>query len=266
VLEAAGYRVALPSVKLCCGRPLYDYGMLDLAERQLRQILRHLRPAIRAGAPVVGIEPSCLAVFRDELPNLFPDDADARRLSQQAFLLSEFLVRQRWDGPTLRRRAVVQGHCHHKSVIGFDAEEEVLRRVGLDAEVLDSGCCGMAGSFGFESGQKYEVGRRAGDRVLLPRVREVDDDVLIVADGFSCRTMIEQETDRRALHLSQVIRMAMEEGPGGPPGRPEDHAPVPVDGHRGTAGRWIAGGAAFSAAALGAARLLRRRLSHTNGG
>jgi FAD/FMN-containing dehydrogenase/Fe-S oxidoreductase len=222
VLEAAGSRVALPAMSLCCGRPLYDYGMLDLAERQLRRILRHLRPAIRAGASMVGLEPSCVAVFRDELPNLFPDDPDAQRLADRSFLLSEFLIRRRWEPPILHRRALVQRHCHHQAVMGFDAEEELLRRVGLEAEVLDSGCCGMAGSFGFEAGEKYEVGRRAGERVLLPRVREADDDVLIVADGFSCRTMIEQETDRRALHLAQVIRMAMEDGPGGPPGRPED--------------------------------------------
>jgi FAD/FMN-containing dehydrogenase/Fe-S oxidoreductase len=222
VLEAAGCRVVLPAMPLCCGRPLYDYGMLHLAERQLRRILRHLRPAIRAGAVVVGLEPSCVAVFRDELPNLFPDEPDAKRLADRSFLLSEFLIRRGWEPPNLHRRAIVQRHCHHQAVMGFDAEEELLRRVGLDAEVLDSGCCGMAGSFGFEAGEKYEVGRRAGERVLLPRVREADEDVLIVADGFSCRTMIEQETDRRALHVAQVVRMAMEDGPGGPPGRPED--------------------------------------------
>jgi FAD/FMN-containing dehydrogenase/Fe-S oxidoreductase len=268
VLESAGYRVALPTMALCCGRPLYDYGMLDLAERQLRRILDHLRPAIRAGVPVVGIEPSCLAVFRDELPNLFPDDPDAERLSSRSLLLSEFLVREvrGWEPPTLHRKALVQGHCHHRAVIGFDAEEEAFRRVGLDVDVLDAGCCGMAGSFGFEAGEKYEVGRRAGERVLLPRVREAEPETLVVADGFSCRTVIEQETDRRALHLAQVIRMAMEDGPGGPPGRPEDRVPI-VNGHRSTADRWIVGGAALSAAALAAARLARRRrLSHTNGG
>jgi FAD/FMN-containing dehydrogenase/Fe-S oxidoreductase len=225
VLEAAGFHVVVPLEPVCCGRPLYDYGMLDTAERLLHRDLATLRPQIRAGTPVVGVEPSCLAVFRDELPNLLPRDEDAVRLSERSFLLSEFLQRyaKEWERPTLHRRALVHGHCHHRAVIGFDAEEEILGQLGLDVEVPDTGCCGMAGSFGFEAGEKYSVAQKAGERVLFPKVREADETTLIVADGFSCRTHVEQATGRTPLHLAEVIGMAIDQGPGGPPmGRPED--------------------------------------------
>jgi Fe-S oxidoreductase len=185
--------------------------MLDTAERWLRKILRTLRAEIRGGVPVIGMEPSCLAVFRDELPNLFPDDEDARRLARQSFLLSEFLEQRWWEPPKMARTALVQGHCHHKAVMGFDSDQRVLEQLGLDFEVLDSGCCGLAGSFGFEAGDKYEVSMKAGERVLFPRVREASPDTLIVADGFSCRTQIEHGTGRKSLHLAEVLHMALRE-------------------------------------------------------
>lgn len=212
VLEAAGYRVLVPKRPLCCGRPLYDYGMLDLAERLFRQTIRHLRKPIRAGVPLIGMEPSCVAAFRDELPNLFPRDEDALRLSKQTVMLSEFLVNgiPDWHAPQglAGRRAVVQRHCHHQAVMGFACDQEVLKRLGLDLDIPDSGCCGLAGSFGFEAGEKYEVSMKAGERVLFPKVRE-SNDALIVADGFSCRTQIEHGTGRHALHLAELIAMAM---------------------------------------------------------
>jgi FAD/FMN-containing dehydrogenase/Fe-S oxidoreductase len=210
VLEAVGYQVEVPERSLCCGRPLYDFGMLDTAKRLLRQVLDTLRPQIAAGIPLVGLEPSCVAVFRDELRNLFPGDADARRLSQQSFLLSEFLEKQvqNYQFPPLQRKAIVQGHCHHKAIMKMRDEQAVLAKLGLDVEVLDSGCCGMAGSFGFEK-DHYDVSIKVGERVLLPAVRDAAEDTLIIADGFSCREQIAQTTDRRALHLAQVIQMAM---------------------------------------------------------
>ncbi|MBI4493924.1 MAG: FAD-binding oxidoreductase [Chloroflexi bacterium] len=219
VLEAAGYQVSIPRQALCCGRPVHDYGMLDLGKRLLRQVLEALRPELEAGVPLVGLEPSCVAVFRDELLNLFPNDEDAKRLSRQTFLLSEFLEQQApgYQPPRLERRAVVHGHCHHKAIMKMDAEEAVLAKMGLDYQVLDAGCCGMAGAFGFERAH-YEVGLRAGERVLLPAVRTAAKDALIVADGFSCREQIAQTTNRRALHLAQVLQMALREGRGGPPG------------------------------------------------
>jgi FAD/FMN-containing dehydrogenase/Fe-S oxidoreductase len=210
VLEAAGYRVEIPDRILCCGRPLYDYGMLDTAERWLKAIVQELRPAIREDLPVIGMEPSCVAVFRDELPNLLPDDDDARRLSRQVVLLSEFLRDRGWEPPKLTgSRAIVQRHCHHQAVMGFDGDRWMLEQLGLDVDILDSGCCGMAGSFGFEAGQKYEVSQKAGERVLLPAVRRAAPDTLVIADGFSCRTQIEQGTGRKALHVAQVIELAL---------------------------------------------------------
>ncbi|MGH7718479.1 MAG: FAD-binding and (Fe-S)-binding domain-containing protein [Gemmatimonadaceae bacterium] len=213
VLEAAGYQVQVPRQALCCGRPLYDYGMLRFAKRWLRRILTVLRSEIREGIPVVGLEPSCVAVFRDELLNLFPNDEDAVRLSRQTLMLSEFLERRatHYRPPTLPRRALVQAHCHHRAVMKTHDEMAVLSRLGLDYTVLDSGCCGMAGAFGFEKAH-YDVSIRCGERVLLPAVRSAAEDTLIIADGFSCREQIAQATGRDALHLAQVLQMALHEG------------------------------------------------------
>ena len=210
VLEAAGYRVELPRQMLCCGRPLYDYGMLKLARRQLRRILETLGPVVAAGVPVVGLEPSCAAVFRDELVNLFPGDETARRLSRQTVLLSEFLEQQAdgYEPPRLAGKALVHGHCHHKAIMKLDAEQALLARAGLDFEVLDSGCCGLAGSFGYER-EHYDVSMKCGERVLLPAVRAAAEDTLIVADGFSCREQIAHGTGRRALHLAEVLALAL---------------------------------------------------------
>ncbi|MFL6213736.1 MAG: FAD-binding and (Fe-S)-binding domain-containing protein [Blastocatellia bacterium] len=213
VLEAAGFRVEVPRASLCCGRPLYDFGMLDKAESLLSEILDALRPAIRAGVPVVGLEPSCVAVFRDELINLFAHDEDARRLSHQIFLFSEFLEKQAIDFklPRLPQHAIVHGHCHHKAVMKMDDEARILDRLGLEYDLLDSGCCGMAGSFGFER-EHYDVSIAVGEYELLPHIRRAPKDALIIADGFSCREQIAQTTDRRALHLAEVIAAALSDG------------------------------------------------------
>jgi Fe-S oxidoreductase len=207
VLEAAGHRVGIPRQVLCCGRPLYDFGMLDLAHRQLRQILESLRPEIAAGLPVVGLEPSCVAVFRDELVNLFPEDEAARRLSARTFTLAEFLVRDGFDPPRQKGEAIVQGHCHHHSVMGLDADRTLLGKLGLDFKILDAGCCGMAGAFGFEA-EHHEVSLAIAGQALLPAVRAAGPDVLILADGFSCREQIGQLTGRGARHLAEVLAVA----------------------------------------------------------
>jgi Fe-S oxidoreductase len=216
VLEAAGYRVTLPDRPLCCGRPLYDYGMLDTAERLLRQVLDALRPQIQSGVSLIGMDPSCLAVFRDELPNLFPHDHDAKQLSEQSVMLSEFLAREAPEHEfrlpdLLGQRALVQRHCHHQAVMGFESDQRVMDLMGLETEVPDSGCCGLAGSFGFEAGRKYEVSMKAGERVLFPAVRDAQEDTLLIADGFSCRTQIEHGTGRRARHLAEVIAEGLRE-------------------------------------------------------
>ena len=212
VLEGAGFRPVIPEAMLCCGRPLYDYGMLTLAEHLLRQILDELRDEIRNGTPVVGMEPSCVSTFRDELVNLFPHDKDARRLSRQTYLLTEFLAEHAPEdllGDLRGERAIVHGHCHHKAVLQFESETAILDRLQIDYDVLDSGCCGMAGSFGFEA-DHFDVSQACGERVLLPAIREADPRTLVITDGFSCREMIEQNRLRRPLHMAEVLHMAME--------------------------------------------------------
>jgi FAD/FMN-containing dehydrogenase/Fe-S oxidoreductase len=264
VLEGAGYHVTIPRKRLCCGRPLYDWGFLDLAKDVLRETIDALGPELDEGIAIIGLEPSCVSVFRDELPGLFPGDENAKRLSAATMTLSEFIAHEgeRFKLPRLERKALMQSHCHHKAIMKIEPEEAVLRRLGLDLENPDSGCCGMAGAFGFEAGEHYEVSMRVGERVLLPKVRAAADDTLIIANGFSCREQISQSTDRQALHLSQVLKMAMDDGPKGTPGPyPERRWIKPsADPKRGfwkVAG--IAGGLALFAGGIAVARYLRRR-------
>jgi FAD/FMN-containing dehydrogenase/Fe-S oxidoreductase len=213
VLEAAGFRVIVPRANLCCGRPLYDHGMLDRAQALLLQILDELSPEIEAGVPIVGLEPSCVAVFRDELVNLFPHDERAQALSRQTFLLSEFLETHaaHIPLPKLHRKALLHGHCHQKSLMKMTAEESVLHRLGVDFQSPAPGCCGMAGSFGFER-EKYDISMAIGELELLPAVRKAPADWLIIADGFSCREQIAQGSQRHALHLAEVLQMALSGG------------------------------------------------------
>ena len=211
VLETAGFRVLVPQANLCCGRPLYDFGMLDRAEHLLLEILDQLEPEIEAGIPVIGLEPSCVAVFRDELTNLLPHDARAQALSKQTFLLSEFLEQKLTPGailPQLNRKAVLHGHCHHKSIMKMTAEESLLHRLGIDFNAPAPGCCGMAGSFGFHA-EHYDISQTIGELELLPAVRQAPDDWLVIADGFSCREQIAQNTTRHALHLAEVLQLAL---------------------------------------------------------
>ncbi len=211
VLEDAGYRVEIPRERLCCGRPLYEFGMLDRARRYLETILAALDADISAGTPIVVLEPACASTFREELPNLLFGDERAKRLSRQVVLLDELLARRPKDARTahrLERKAIVHAHCHQKSVLGMEAHEAVLADLGVDFHVLDSGCCGMAGSFGFEKA-KYDVSIACGERVLLPAVRAADSGTLVIANGFSCREQIAQTTGRRALHLAEVLALGL---------------------------------------------------------
>ena len=211
VLEDAGFRVIVPAAQLCCGRPLYDWGMLDLGKSLLLRILDELRPLIRQNVCLVGLEPSCVSVFRDEMLNLLGSDEDAKRLKGQTYLLAEFLAKNApsYDPPRLPAKAVVHQHCHHKSVLDKDAEWRLFDAMGLQYQAPDTGCCGMAGAFGFER-DHYRVSIKAGERVLLPAVRAADPQTLIVADGFSCREQIAQTTGRQALHPAQVLKMALD--------------------------------------------------------
>ncbi|MDP9409966.1 MAG: FAD-binding protein [Actinomycetota bacterium] len=254
VLEHAGYRVIVPQEALCCGRPLFDYGMLDMAEAFFERLVKGLAPYAREGIKVVGVEPSCIAAFRDELPNMMPHDEDAKRLSKNTLTLAEFLVNEAegYEPPKLERKAVLHGHCHQKATVGMQAEHQLYEKMGLDFEALDSGCCGLAGSWGFEE-DKHELSMKIGERRLLPAARDADGDTIIMSDGFSCKTQIQQgDTGRRGLHTAQVIKMALDHGSGGTPRgeRPEQGYPdVVLDGRSpdlkiaATVGATLAGGA-----------------------
>jgi Fe-S oxidoreductase len=210
VLRAAGCRVFVSHERFCCGRPLYDFGFIDQAKQYLQRVLATLAAPIDAGIPIVVLEPGCASVFRDELRSLFPDDARAGRLRAQTFLLSEFLERRLagYTPPKIDRRIVLHGHCHHKAIMKMSDEEALLAKTGAAVQSLDSGCCGMAGSFGFDR-HKYSISIAAGERVLLPAVRAAAGDTLIVSDGFSCREQIAQTTGRHALHLADVLKLGL---------------------------------------------------------
>jgi Fe-S oxidoreductase len=210
VLEAAGVEVLIPPKTLCCGRPLFDYGMLGRARKMFEDVLATLDTFITDGVPMIVPEPSCCASFRDELIEMLPNNQQAQRLAKQTFTLAEFLEKFAPDAelPQIRKRALVQRHCHHQSVMGFDAEQRLLDRLGVQAELPDSGCCGLAGSWGFEK-DKHDISMDCGERAIFPKVREAAPDTVVLADGFSCRTQIQQGTGRQAMHLAQLIRDAL---------------------------------------------------------
>jgi Fe-S oxidoreductase len=210
VLEAAGFEVVLPAGDVCCGRPLYDFGMLDRAKTLLQRALEILEPEIIEGTPVLVLEPSCASVFRDELLNLFPENEWAQKLVSQVFLLSEFLEKHAsgFHLPEIARPALVHGHCHQKAIMKMTSQETVLKRLAIEYSMPAPGCCGMAGSFGFEK-QTCDVSLAIGELELLPAVRQTPLDWLIIADGFSCREQIEQCTGRKTLHIAEVIRMGL---------------------------------------------------------
>ena len=213
VLRHAGFRVRVPRRALCCGRPLYEFGYLDQARAYLLRTLEALDEELRAGTPIVVLEPACLSVFQVELPMMLPRHEQARRLQQQSILLGDFL-QQHAPGLALnplQRTALVHMHCHHKSVLNTGPEKALLGRLQLRLHEPDSGCCGMAGSFGFEE-HKYEVSMRCGERVLLPAVRAAASDQLVIADGYSCREQIVQATGRPVHHLAEVLQMALPAG------------------------------------------------------
>ena len=259
VLEQAGCKVEVLDRHLCCGRPLYDYGFLDMAKSYLQRNLQALDPYIAAGTPMVVLEPSCCSVFRDELHNLFPESSTARQLSENTFTLSEFLEKKvpAYQPPRVHRQAIVQGHCHHKAVMRLKEENSLMEKMDLDHRVLESGCCGMAGAFGYED-DKYPVSIACGERVLLPEVRKAPVSTIIVADGFSCKEQIAQETNRHALHLAEVLKLGMLED-NSPELYPEDYFVKPREAkqRRSMVRAAVAGALALSA--LGVAWLKFRR-------
>jgi len=178
--------------------------------------------------PLVGLEPSCVAAFRDELLGLFPDDLDAQRLSRQTMMLSEFLAQEKYLPPTLARRAVVHGHCHQKSFGAFKSVEQALRLVpDLNVETIESSCCGMAGAFGYGA-DTYQASMDMAELSLLPAVRRADAAALIVADGTSCRHQIKDGAGRGALHVARVLAMSLDSVPSNP--NPSPISKEPLDG------------------------------------
>jgi Fe-S oxidoreductase/FAD/FMN-containing dehydrogenase len=220
VLVAGGYRVhaALPTDgdprPLCCGRTFLAVGQVEQARREMQRTLDALAPYAARGVPIIGLEPSCLLTFRDELPALFRNDA-AQALSGQALLLEEFLAREQKEGRLklplgpLPKKALLHGHCHQKSFDAMGAVESVLKLIpDLDVKTVESSCCGMAGAFGYAA-STIDVSLKMGELSLLPAVRKAPDGALIVADGTSCRHQIHDGAERDALHVARVLEMSL---------------------------------------------------------
>ncbi len=210
VLASAGFTVEVPKGHLCCGRPLYDFGLLTSARAYLVRVLERTAAEIEAGLPFVFLEPSCASVFKDELPELLPRDARAKKLSEQTWLLADWLAAEA-PGFSSRRlegaRILVHGHCHHKAVFGGpETEIALLREAGASVELIEAGCCGMAGPFGFEAG-KFEVSKTIAGQGLLPAVNAASSGTILVADGFSCREQITQLAHRKAVHFVETMAL-----------------------------------------------------------
>ncbi|MHC3473086.1 FAD-binding and (Fe-S)-binding domain-containing protein [Streptomyces sp. 7R007] len=253
VLERAGWRVELPQEPLCCGLTWISTGQLDVAERVLSRTVRRLAPHVRAGGLVVGLEPSCTTVFRSDMGELFPGDRDVRRLRDQTVTFAELLTEHSpgYEPPQVPERsarALAQVHCHQHAVLGWEADQKLLRRAGVDVERLEAGCCGLAGNFGFERGH-LDVSKACAERVLLPRLRSEDAGTVVLADGFSCRTQI-HEFDSGAhegVHLAELLASAL-------PGTAHGSAYATAPEARPTPpGRWARTAALAGAAGLAAA-------------
>jgi Fe-S oxidoreductase len=215
-LERLGFRVEMPQRSVCCGLTWISTGQLGIARRVLRRTVGVLAPWLRAGIPVIGLEPSCTAVFRSDALELLGHDQDVLRLKKQTRTFAELIVDDHDIAlPPLttasgeRPQAISQAHCHHHAVLGYDADMELMRRAGLDNQKLASGCCGLAGNFGMTADHR-DVSLAIGEQVLLPAVRAAEDTSLILADGFSCRTQIQQAgTGRQPVHLAEVVNAAL---------------------------------------------------------
>ncbi|MVU77302.1 FAD-binding protein [Nocardia sp. ET3-3] len=211
VLAAAGFAVEIPERTVCCGLTWISTGQLATARRVLRRTLRILEPALREGVPVVVLEPSCAAVFRSDLPELLHGDEDAHRLAGQTRTLAEILAERapRWSPPVIGGSAVVQPHCHQHAILHLDRDEELLAATGSDIDVLDAGCCGLAGNFGFERGH-YEISVACAEDALLPALRACSPETTILADGFSCRTQIRHLLpEARPRHAAELLAAAI---------------------------------------------------------
>jgi Fe-S oxidoreductase len=205
VLEAAGYSVEVTGQPVCCGLTWISTGQLNGARRQLRRTLAALDPAVRRGTPIVGLEPSCTAVLRGEIAELLPDDPRAAKVRTATRTLAELLAETgQWEPPDLTGvRAVAQPHCHHHAVMGWHTDSALLARAGAEVRTV-GGCCGLAGNFGVERGH-YDVSRAVAETALLPAVRDAAPGTVVLADGFSCRTQLDQLGHVGSTHLAQLL-------------------------------------------------------------
>jgi Fe-S oxidoreductase len=208
VLTQAGFRVQTTKGHICCGRALYDFGLLDNARSYLASVFDRVAAEIDAGLPFIFLEPSCASVFKDEALELFPNDERAQKLSQQVWLLADWLAAKAPDwveGRLTGAQVMVHGHCHHKAVFGGPKSEiALLRKAGAQVEMIETTCCGMAGPFGFEA-DKIEVSKAIANLGLLPAVNDAAPMTLIVADGFSCREQISQLSHREGKHFAEIL-------------------------------------------------------------
>ena len=211
VLREAGYQVLVPDQQACCGLTWISTGQLDGARRQLERTMSVLAPFAANGVPIIGVEPSCTGVLRSELVDLFPQDPRARMIAEGTYTLAELLTApapigpgDAWQPPALDGLEVVaQPHCHHHSVMGWDADAALLARTGARVTQL-AGCCGLAGNFGMEKGH-YDVSVKVAENALLPALRSAGEDAVYLADGYSCRTQAEQLAGRQGIHLAQLL-------------------------------------------------------------
>jgi Fe-S oxidoreductase len=217
VMERAGYRVHLPSASrrpLCCGRTFLSAGLVEEARAEMEDTLRTLRPFLESGVCIVGLEPSCLLTLRDELLSVLPG-AEAQRLASASMLFEEWVRVERAAGrfrlpiaAAGKRKALLHGHCHQKAFGLMPSVQEALKLVpDLDVDTVESSCCGMAGTFGYQA-ETYAVSQAMAERALLPAVRRTPEDVLLVADGFSCRHQIHGGTGRAAMHVAELLDLA----------------------------------------------------------
>jgi FAD/FMN-containing dehydrogenase/Fe-S oxidoreductase len=211
LIEATGARVDLPKRHLCCGRPYYDFGMLNRAKKSLENILEVLAADIETGTPLVVLEPGCHSVFKDEMLKLLPGNPAAVKLSRQTVTLAEILEQRGWQPhKAIGGSALLHGHCHQKSLGSSRADVRLLEAAGIETAAPDLGCCGMAGSFGFRP-ETYDASVKIANLSLLPKVRETAKETLIVADGFSCREQIEGLAQRETLHLADVLARGLKQ-------------------------------------------------------
>ncbi|WP_336331492.1 FAD-binding and (Fe-S)-binding domain-containing protein [Pseudomonas putida] len=204
VLEVLGFTVKLMQRHVCCGRPYYDVGMIDQAKANLARILDQLQPALDEGWPVLVLEPSCLSVFRDEMPGLFPADARAKKLEKSIMTLSEFIRSRGLTLPTIDEDVRIHGHCHQKSCGGMGAEQGVLDKLGGSGQIIAAGCCGVAGAYAYHE-KTAPIAKVIGEQEFKPHIDRIPQDVPVVADGFSCRGQIRTVSGREPMHLAEYL-------------------------------------------------------------